>query len=276
LRYGIGSAGQNVAMTALSVLAFVEDPVLAIAPFGWAMATSIGASTRTAVIPWITVSSAVILLVPMAIGALLRPETAVQLAGGFALVNLYATIECARYLNLTFLDRLLTQREVSHQAAHDGLTGLLNRRAFEQHLTVACTSGCPGALLALDLDGFKTVNDTRGHAAGDEILRRVASRLRAVVGASGLSARIGGDEFLVLVDDSAAAERIAGRIVASLSEPYALDGSSALVGVSVGLAFWSGQDAGSLAREADEALYRAKRGGRGRYAVARTDIATAA
>ncbi|MFQ5556214.1 MAG: diguanylate cyclase domain-containing protein [Acidimicrobiales bacterium] len=157
--------------------------------------------------------------------------------------------------------------ELRRMAFTDSLTGLANRA----RLFSAALGEVPGeqAVLYVDLDGFKTVNDTWGHSMGDDVLRVFAERLRRVVRGDDLVARIGGDEFVVLCgapcDDEIAA-RIASRIVRTGSQPIMLDGSSIALGASVGVAMHDGaQDLDSLLREADGALYRAKIGGRHRW-----------
>jgi diguanylate cyclase (GGDEF)-like protein len=173
--------------------------------------------------------------------------------------------------------RAQAQDALAHQAAHDALTGLPNRRqALEQMagaLSRAQRSGAVIGLLFVDLDGFKNVNDSHGHAAGDELLRIVATRLQNAVRAGDVVARLGGDEFVVLLeplDEQASAVRVADRVVSAVSAPIVLsDGREASVGASVGVAV--SQDGAdnpdSLLHEADVAVYRAKQSGRGRTEV---------
>jgi diguanylate cyclase (GGDEF)-like protein len=164
---------------------------------------------------------------------------------------------------------------VEHLAFHDVLTGLPNRALFEDRLNHALavfrrTAEHRVALLCLDLDRFKMVNDTLGHAAGDELIREFARRLSDAIRASDTAARIGGDEFAIIQTDIAsveAIEELCGRIVRAASEPFLIGGNQVHVGVSVGVALAGkdGLDAEELARRADIALYEAKAGGRGRY-----------
>jgi diguanylate cyclase (GGDEF)-like protein len=170
-----------------------------------------------------------------------------------------------------------SQRTLSRQANHDFLTGLANRSAFRSRLeaTLARPERRDGtqAVLFVDLDDFKDVNDTLGHAAGDELLQTVASRLVAAVRPGDLVARLGGDEFAVLLDgcsDPAAALVVAERAVAALATPAEVAGTWVNVGASVGLAVrQDGSDPTSLMREADVAMYSAK--GRGKNRVERYD-----
>ena len=171
----------------------------------------------------------------------------------------------------------LSQRSLSRQANHDSLTGLANRAAFHARLEGALLGSArrkgTQAVLFVDLDDFKDVNDTLGHAAGDEILRVAATRLRDAVRPGDLVARLGGDEFALLLDgcvDQRVALAVAERVVAALAEPVELTGTWVHVGASVGVAFRHGSsDPDSLMREADLAMYRAK--GRGKNRVERYD-----
>ncbi|CAA7625277.1 PAS:GGDEF [Magnetospirillum sp. LM-5] len=178
----------------------------------------------------------------------------------------------ATFLDIT--DRKRREATVRWRAEHDALTNLLNRAQFEARLAnqvrLAKEDGCSFALLYLDLDGFKQVNDTLGHAAGDKVLKRAAARIEGAVRTSDLVARLGGDEFAIIVpgvqgpDD---AGRIATKLVASLAEPFEIDGVRVQVGASVGIALYpqDGIAPDTLVAAADEAMYRAKRAGRGSW-----------
>ncbi|MBI0538389.1 EAL domain-containing protein [Roseomonas sp. KE2513] len=173
--------------------------------------------------------------------------------------------------------RLLNQalERASYLAAHDLLTGLPNRGLFtdrlRQALALARRDAEPLAVLCLDLDRFKEVNDTLGHAAGDRLLQEVAKRLSAVVRESDTLARLGGDEFAIIQPKARqpeAADALARRLIAALEAPVDLGGDWASVGVSIGIAMvdQSGSaDLTQLMRDADLALYQAKEGGRGGY-----------
>ena len=165
------------------------------------------------------------------------------------------------------------QAQLEHQATHDPLTALPNRSLFqelgEQALARAERDGTTVAVLFLDLDRFKPVNDTMGHAAGDALLVRLATRLRKTVRAGDLVSRFGGDEFVVLCEHPAGAKEmveLAERLIEILSRPVEIDGREAQVGASVGIAIGAGGRVtiDSLLRDADAALYRAKEVGRGR------------
>jgi len=149
----------------------------------------------------------------------------------------------------------------------DPLTGLSNRRGFAERLAAAFAAGERFALLALDLDRFKPVNDAFGHAVGDALLRLAARRLRAAVRAGDAVARLGGDEFAVILRGDAGAEALAARLAEMLGRPFLVEGHACNVGASLGLAVApdDGDDAESLLRAADLALYRAKAEGRGTF-----------
>ena len=154
-----------------------------------------------------------------------------------------------------------------HQALYDGLTGLPNREYLHESLAASVSeareSGGTVALLLLDLDGFKEVNDTFGHQHGDLLLEQIARRLEPIARGYGLVARLGGDEFALVIPggEAVGAELIAARIVDDLDEPITLLGRAVRVGTSVGIALYPehGEEAGELLRRADIAMYQAKR-----------------
>jgi diguanylate cyclase (GGDEF)-like protein len=159
----------------------------------------------------------------------------------------------------------------AHMAHHDALTGLPNRVLFHERLDEALLHVRRDrdklAVLYLDLDKFKNVNDTLGHAAGDKLLVAVAGRLRTCVRGSDMVARFGGDEFAVLqlgLTGPNEAGILAERIVTHLSEPYDIDGQRAAIGASAGIALApaDGETSEQLLGNADMALYRAKEDGR--------------
>ncbi len=179
-----------------------------------------------------------------------------------------AVAEELRALNL----RLQGAKSVAEeQAMTDTLTGLRNRRAFDAALDQAVTVAAevPFGLMQLDLDFFKAVNDSHGHAAGDQVLRRVARVLTAETRAWDTVARIGGDEFVILLpglSDAARLRVIAQRIIASLARPIFHEGQACRIGASVGLALscrMAPLSAGAILTSADQALYAAKHAGRG-------------
>jgi diguanylate cyclase (GGDEF)-like protein len=205
------------------------------------------------------------------------------LRGGLHTSASRAQVECLELLagqagvalrNGTLLGQLQdAHQRLEHQAYHDALSGLPNRDYFSQRLTASLRDSQPGkrvAVMFLDLDRFKAVNDTLGHEVGDDLLVAVAGRLGRAVRSGTLVARIGGDEFTVLmpdVTDGAPAERLAERICESLSAPFRLGRNEVAISTSVGIALSEGTTigAGELMRRADVAMYKAKSRGPANY-----------
>ena len=193
-----------------------------------------------------------------------------------------------RILNVTFLplacggwvdvqeditEKRRAEAKLDHMARHDALTGLPNRILLRENLDRILTGSRRHrdfAVLCLDLDGFKGVNDTLGHAMGDALLKDVAARLTHCVRDGDVVARLGGDEFAIVqaeVLDAKDAQVLATRILETISMPYELDGHRATIGTSIGIAMspHDGNDAETLLKHADLALYRSKAQGRGVY-----------
>ena len=161
--------------------------------------------------------------------------------------------------------------QVNHLARHDVLTDLPNRLYLRERMSEAVLSAGEGrslAVVCLDLDGFKAVNDTQGHPAGDALLLLVAERLRTLMGQNDFLARLGGDEFAALIEasDTRTALKRAEAIAAALADPFLIEGANTVVGASVGVALapLHGSDADTLLKRADIALYQAKGDGGGR------------
>jgi diguanylate cyclase (GGDEF)-like protein len=180
----------------------------------------------------------------------------------------------ATVFGLSLATNLKLNRETVKLALYDTLTNLPNRRLFEERLrdaeNRAASTGCPVALLYCDLDDFKTVNDTLGHEAGDEVLRGVAERLRNAVPPGACLARVGGDEFVILIENAAPRESLillADRLRHAIEGPIEVCGQSILPRMSCGLAVYP-EDVGSasdLVRLADAAMYAMKQHGRMPY-----------
>ncbi|WP_390898952.1 putative bifunctional diguanylate cyclase/phosphodiesterase [Streptomyces cynarae] len=183
-------------------------------------------------------------------------------------------------------ERVRLQAQLQHSAEHDPLTDLPNRALFtkrvQQALAGRRSSDRGTAVLFIDLDGFKAVNDTIGHQAGDELLVQAARRLQESVRQGDTAARLGGDEFAALIvgdgtRDRTARERhileLADRLRVTLSQPYEIDGNDVRVAASIGVAFAEpGLGAGELLRNADLAMYRAKAAGKGRVELYRPQM----
>ena len=166
-----------------------------------------------------------------------------------------------RYVQLALV-RSAEHRQLAHMADHDHLTGVANRTRFQRIVEEALArSDADVAVMYCDLDGFKGVNDERGHAVGDEMLIEVARRMTAAVGNSGEVARIGGDEFTVFVGDGSLGREVAERLVAAFDTPVVVEGEPALLGLSVGLVVGRAASSEMLMRRADVALYTAKHAG---------------
>ena len=175
-------------------------------------------------------------------------------------------------------ERKNTELELTHTAQHDPLTGLVNRRQFTRQLEGELAHGSAGscAVLFVDIDRFKLINDGHGHEAGDSLLREAGSRLQAALREGDVLSRFGGDEFTAYLPDcdAAAAEVVAGRVLATLAEPFRVARGEVYVGGSVGIAITGGDSvtATDLIRDADVAMYSAKQGGRGRLQVFDTSL----
>ena len=182
-------------------------------------------------------------------------------------------------------DRKRAEQELSHSAFHDSLTGLANRALFHDRLEHAldrtARTGRGVAVVYLDLDGFKTINDSRGHEVGDEVLREVAIRLTSAVRTLDTVSRLGGDEFAILIEDSARAldeaETVAERVLQSLTVPFTLDVQQVVLGASIGIAIGDVScTASSMMRDVDVAMYKAKTTGRSKWALYEPAMRTAA
>jgi diguanylate cyclase (GGDEF)-like protein/PAS domain S-box-containing protein len=178
-------------------------------------------------------------------------------------------------------ERVKLEEQLTHQAFHDALTGLPNRALFRDRLdhwlARAARSDHEIAVLLVDLDGFKEVNDSLGHDAGDELLRVVARRFEEEVRASDTVARFGGDEFALLLEDVGEEEAVAlaRRLLEQVSEPIAIAGRNVALAASIGIVLSSGgASSKDMVRDADVAMYAAKDAGRGRLEVFRPDLAT--
>lgn len=175
--------------------------------------------------------------------------------------------------------RLLVNRaqeeRIRYLASHDALTGLLNRSSFERYLDIALSGTDNGgpkvAVIYLDLDRFKQINDTLGHSAGDEVIREAVGRINALLPAAARFCRVGGDEFNILMPfvEVSDVEKLCAAIIAVVVEPFVIEGQNAFIGISMGVAYspTHGTNRSELTRKADVALYNAKASGRGRFTV---------
>jgi diguanylate cyclase (GGDEF)-like protein len=205
-----------------------------------------------------------------------------DLTDGRALAVNYVPMEDNGWL-ITLEDiteQRLVEARIAHMAHHDALTGLPNRVLFQERLgdaVIRSRRGECGAVLFLDLDHFKAVNDTLGHPIGDALLREVTQRLKLQVRETDTVARLGGDEFAIVqssINDPSDSTTLAKRLINAISAPYKFDGNRVIIGTSVGIAIMpdDGQDPDSLLKHADMALYRSKAEGRGRYSFFKSEM----
>jgi diguanylate cyclase (GGDEF)-like protein len=271
--YGAGASAFGVALGALSFRALqLDDAPGAWMAFGLSMSFCVGMVSRAAIRPWIILTTAALLLMPTIVAGLLRPEVAYKLGAGM-LVFFWLTLrEASKHLSAAFIERLEAKHRLARQATHDFLTGLPNRAAFLQALSDASNNF---TIVAIDLDGFKPVNDRHGHHAGDDLLRQVAERLATCVGADGIAARFGGDEFMMLRPVDAGQQgrdvalALARKAILELSMPFLLSDVPVRISASAGILVADGAPAASsaaqLLEQVDRALYAAKRAGGGRW-----------
>jgi diguanylate cyclase (GGDEF)-like protein len=218
-------------------------------------------------------------------GMFADPDALALLIAGVALSMLLAALVFVLGTGRVRALRMVSLRtgELRHQALHDGLTGLANRvlitDRIEQLLARNRRAGTEGAALFIDLDEFKNVNDTLGHDAGDQLLIAVAARLRSTLRDADTIGRMGGDEFVVLIDGgelSIAPYLVAERLLDVMRQPFELSHARTplTVNTSIGIAIGDRADGGELLRDADVALYEAKAGGKNRYQVFHPEMQT--
>ncbi|WP_250469184.1 MULTISPECIES: GGDEF domain-containing protein [unclassified Caballeronia] len=212
---------------------------------------------------------------PCCVGALLSGEPTLWVTCLQIPFYLFAMSAAAYRLNGMLVTTMKAEQENDRRARYDELTGLLNRaglfRALRSRVPGKRYQNDESALLYLDLDGFKAINDDHGHEIGDTLLSLVAKRLRLVSGEGALVARLGGDEFVIVTPPEADPPALADTLVRELSKPFmANDGMALGIGVSIGIAKFSDDDRelDGVLRDADNALYEAKRAGKNRWVAA--------
>lgn len=270
--YGFGAAAFGTALGLLSFRALqLGDAPGAWLAFGLAMSFCVGMVSRAAIRPWIVLLTAALLFAPIVVGAAMRPEPSYAIGAAMLLLFWLTLREASRHLSTAFIERLEAKHALAQQANQDFLTGLPNRSAFVSALQ---DSSGYVAILAIDLDGFKAVNDRHGHHVGDELLRQVAARLGTCMGDSGMACRFGGDEFILLTGvpsrevGRTIALSLARKAVAALSMSYQVGDIPIRIGASVGILVTGAMDhpeatASDLLEQVDRALYAAKRAGGG-------------
>ncbi|WP_035646123.1 GGDEF domain-containing protein [Bradyrhizobium sp. ORS 285] len=269
--YAAGATAFGLALGALTFRAFqLNDAPGAWIAFGLSMSYCVGMVSRAAIRPWVVLTATAVLFAPTLVAGLMRPELPYQLGAAMLVLFWFSIREASRHLSTAFIERLESKHALARQANHDFLTGLPNRAAF-----LAALEGSVGsiAIIAIDLDGFKPVNDRHGHHTGDDLLRQVAGRLAICAGPDGMAARFGGDEFMLLKPVAGGAQArdealaLARDAVRSLSMPFLLSDIPVIIGASAGLLVndRSLDEAAvdELLRQVDGALYAAKRAGGG-------------
>lgn len=249
--------------------------------FGWTRADLIGKSTLDIGL-WVDLASRQAWLDELRrVGTALDFESQWRCKSGeIRLVSLSAELIDIdnEPLVLAFIQDITERKEnearIDFLAHHDPLTGLPNRVLFRDRFALAMAwserSGCKVALLYVDLDHFKTINDTLGHPVGDHLLQQVAQRLRGCVRETDTISRQGGDEFLIAltdIHDQEAVSRVTTKVIDALSKPFSIDNHELAATVSMGVAVWpdDGQDFDALLQRADTAMYQAKAAGRNTY-----------
>lgn len=240
-----------------------------------------GISSRNASRPLITIGQVTLTSIPFSLALLARADIAHIILAIFVGVLYLSIIVICRSVFENIIARQDAFRKIEIIAHRDALTGLWNRGAFMQLLQSRLShlgeDGGNVALISIDLDRFKDINDTFGHQAGDAVLKEVGERIKSVIRAGDEVARIGGDEFVVMLlgTDESQAYRVAHRILATFVSPFAVSMSSNICGASIGYAIApkDGATLDELFRNADLALYEAKKSGRGQIVRHTTAIA---
>jgi diguanylate cyclase (GGDEF)-like protein len=293
-RYAIGAYSFALVLGAFNLRAIATgDPMVAMLVTSVMFGYGAGIVARLGVRPTICVISLALAVVPTAIGYLSYAANAdnfyvtAMYAGQALLLIAFAGAgtEAMGHIYRTTLQQLLTRQDLAMLAGQDVLTGLPNRTLLRARLNEGIVQIRRGdtalAFHCLDLDHFKSVNDSLGHAAGDALLKLVAHRLTSILRIGDTVARVGGDEFAVLqvgIHREDEARLLAHRIVRALSAPFVIDGRDVRIGVTVGIALAprDGLTLDRLAACADTALYQAKREGRGSIVIAGKQPATSA
>ncbi len=288
LAYIVGVSGRSI--PPIADLGFIAGPALvglaALRPSTEARRNADATPRRWVewgylLLPYLPVAAVGILIgVETAAG---RPLPAVQMYLALAVATLLAVRQFLTLVENTMLLRRLSdgQRQIAHQALHDPLTSLANRNLFTDRLGEALQrherDGTPVALLFIDLDDFKVINDSLGHVVGDRLLRHVGERLRSCVRRDDVVARLGGDEFAILLAGAQTPELVGQRVLAALREPLLLDDGTVRVSASVGVAIAEGDgtplNADVLLRRADAAMYEGKTAGKARLVRYRRGLA---
>ena len=251
---------------------YYDEPMQILCVMG-TFALCSGISSRLGLQPRVSQACILIMQASLAISLARFPHPLVRCATVLSAVTAFAYCNSIRLQYDVIEEQIRTRRRLRSLANHDSLTGLPNRHYFETAFEEICASQLPFTLWMLDLDGFKELNDTHGHAVGDEMLKKVASRLEHVVRTTDLLARLGGDEFVILqteVHSNESTRKLAERITAELAVPYQIKGHRIVISASVGikLVVEGNPSPQQALLEADRALYRVKGTGHGGFEFA--------
>jgi diguanylate cyclase (GGDEF)-like protein len=232
-----------------------------------------GLSQRYGMRPLLMKVSGLTLLGALGLSSVVFGPLLVKVAGVMAALYGFTFVESVDRNFDRAVEQFRTKRTMLMNSQLDPLTSLPNRKFMKTRLAELCKSGASFAVLFLDLDDFKIVNDTMGHGAGDDLLLQVTARLKAMMRETDLLARVGGDEFAVLQHPAKSKREVvalAERINQQIATPYRIHGEKAVIGVSVGvrLALNGMNEPDDLLHRADAALYNVKAGGKGGYSVA--------
>lgn len=266
----LGTATFAVAASVGSVLAAAfsqQEPNLQTLATGLLFGYCSGVVSRNAVRPKIAIIALVLSVAPAIFAAALINSPAQHILAFMFGIFLIGALETVRHIYLSTVRHITSRIEMAKLARNDPLTGLANRLALREAFREASLVTSNVAIHYLDLDGFKSINDHFGHAAGDEILVNVAQRLSELAPSNATVARFGGDEFVILqieISESFEAEMLAEKIVTSLAKPFIMQSATVEVGASLGLSVGStSTQLEKLLQSADEASYFIKRNGGG-------------
>lgn len=281
LGYWAGSLAMACVIASMEIVAIIggTDTGTQLLCLGLAMATCGGqCSIRISCRPWIPITTGTIVLGIFSGACLSTPDSMHRIVGALLILYWLSFVEACRQSGRTIIALRLSELKISKAAQTDDLTGLMNRRAFRDKFESFAQRKLPFtnyALLALDLDGFKHVNDNHGHPVGDQLLKLVSYRLHACHARTDALARLGGDEFSILMPEFDTVDRVtefAEAVIEAVSKPYEISGLTIEIGVSIGIAHsTSSCNFEHLTSLADQALYQAKRGGRGRFEIREWD-----
>lgn len=228
-------------------------------------------ASRSAPAPRLAAFLNVALITPSILGAWSSQESwayAIPISYFFCFLGIHQLT--SRNYNI-LRDKIIAEHKNQILLGRDALTGLANRRELRSKIEALNSSSCKNyALLCLDLDGFKAINDQHGHLIGDQLLIAVSQRITNMIRSEDLACRVGGDEFILVLEniDKEGAGRKAAGIISNLSEPYNLpNGIKSCIGASIGIAVAGAEkiSLGAIVKQADDALYEAKRAGKGTY-----------